>query len=512
MIRELSLSLPPEEGMSYTALKTAACRRLRIPDDETSSVRIVRRSIDARRRDVRINLSLRVFAGDNPPELYRKTEFPYVEGKKEAVVVGFGPAGIFAALTLLEHGIRPVVLERGKNVHERLKDTARLSRDGILDPESNYAFGEGGAGAFSDGKLYTRSSKRGDVGRILALLVQHGAEESILWDSHPHIGSDRLPYIIEAMRRTIEEHGGSVLFGKKVTGLMRKGDETEGVVCQDGSEYRGPVILAAGHSAKDVYSFLLSSGCSLEAKSTAIGVRLEHPQALIDSIQYHAAGKRNPFLPPAAYSFVTQAGGRGVYSFCMCPGGVIVPAASEDGLQVVNGMSPSSRGGKMANSGMIAELRKEELEESDPLAMLRFVENVERRCFNPGFAAPAQRMDDFVKGHVSSSLPVSTYPRPLVSAAMDDLLPPFIASALREGFQAFGRMTGGRFLTHDALMIAPETRTSSPVRILRDQNMRQGRGLYPAGEGAGYAGGIVSAAIDGTEAALRLGGDYGCLC
>ncbi len=496
--------------MSTESVLRAAGRRLRIPQDAISGMRIMRRSIDARRKDVRISLSVRIYSGEVPPPLFRRIAFPHLKpSSPSAVVVGFGPAGIFAALTLLENGIRPVVLERGKEVHERLKDTGRLSREGILDPESNYAFGEGGAGAFSDGKLYTRSSKRGDVPRILALLVQHGADESILWESHPHIGSDRLPYIIERMRRTIEEHGGSVLFGKKAVRLLRRGDETSGVECSDGSSYSGPVILAAGHSAKDVYSFLSASGYSLEAKSTAIGVRLEHPQALIDSIQYHCGGERNPFLPPSSYSFVTQAGGRGVYSFCMCPGGMIVPASSEEGLMVVNGMSPSSRGGYWANSGMIVEVRKEELPDPDPFAMLRYIENVERRCFFPGFAAPAQRMDDFIEGRVSSSLPDTSYPRPLESVLMDDFLPPSVSASLRDGFTAFGRMTGGRFITHDALLIAPETRTSSPVRILRDSGMKQGRGLYPAGEGAGYAGGIVSAAVDGTEAALRLGGDYG---
>ncbi len=443
------------------------------------------------------------------PDLYQKTVFQDVhKARQSAVVVGFGPAGIFSSLTLLENGIRPIVIERGKDVQARLRDTALLSRDGILNTESNYAFGEGGAGAFSDGKLYTRSNKRGDVNKVLSLLVQHGADEDILYESHPHIGSDRLPYIIKRMRETIIAHGGEVYFGKKAVKLIEKAGETAGVVCSDGSEYLGPVILATGHSAKDVYYFLRDSGFQLEAKSTAAGVRVEHRQSLVDSIQYHTDGKRDPHLPPATYSFVTQVRGRGVYSFCMCPGGVIVPAASEEGHQVVNGMSPHSRAGRFANSGIIVELRKEELDDNDPFSMMRFIEEIEQKCFNPGFAAPAQRLDDFLSGRVSSSFPETSYPRPLVSMSMDEVLPPLIASSLREGFEAFNRMTRSRFVSEEALLIAPETRTSSPVRILRNEKMQQGRGFYPAGEGAGYAGGIVSAAIDGTEAALRLGGEY----
>ena len=315
--------------------------------------------------------------------------------------------------------------------------------------------------------------------------------------------------LAERIRETIISHGGEVHFGKRVIRMLGDGEETTGVECFDGSIYKGPVILATGHSAKDIYYSLSENGYALEAKSTAAGVRVEHKQSLIDSIQYHSDSGRGAYLPPASYSFVTQVGGRGVYSFCMCPGGVIVPAASEENHQVVNGMSPHSRGGKWANSGIIVELRKEELEDQDPFAMLRFIESIERSTYNPGFAAPAQRLDDFIKDKASSSFPETSYPRPLVAVRMEEVMPSMIVSSLREGFIAFDRMTRGRFIQHDALLIAPETRTSSPVRILRDSSMRQGLGLYPAGEGAGYAGGIVSAAIDGTEAALRLGGDYG---
>ncbi len=510
MVREIALTLSPEEAAGEASVRLAAARKLKLSPSSISSLRIVRKSIDARRRDIRISLVVRVYSGEAPEPLFVPVAFPDAfHAPRSAIVVGFGPAGIFASLTLLENGIRPIVLERGKDVHSRLLDTARLSRFGILDPESNYAFGEGGAGAFSDGKLYTRSLKRGDAGKVLRLLVQFGADESILWESHPHIGSDRLPYIIEGMRNAIIEHGGEVHFGKKVTRLLGSAEETIGVECADGSSYSGPVILATGHSAKDIYLLLHSSGYILESKSTAVGVRVEHPQSLIDSMQYHAEGRRSPYLPPAAYSFVAQVSGRGVYSFCMCPGGVIVPASSENGLLAVNGMSPSSRGGRWANSGIITELRKEELEDGDPFAMLRRIEEIERRAFHPGFSAPAQRLVDFLDDRISSTLPRSSYPRPLASSRLDDVFPEIVASSLREGFRAFGRMSRGRFISDEALLIAPETRTSSPVRILRDGMMRQGRGLYPAGEGAGYAGGIVSAAIDGTEAALRLGGDYG---
>ena len=422
-------------------MRLAAARKLKLSPSSISSLRIVRKSIDARRRDIRISLVVRVYSGEAPEPLFVPVAFPDAfHAPRSAIVVGFGPAGIFASLTLLENGIRPIVLERGKDVHSRLRDTARLSRDGILDPESNYAFGEGGAGAFSDGKLYTRSLKRGDAGKVLRLLVQFGADESILWESHPHIGSDRLPYIIEGMRNAIIEAGGEVRFSSRVTGLLKKGDETVGVRLSTGEEVMGPVILATGHSAKDVYSFLSGSGYALEAKDTAVGVRLEHQQALIDSMQYHT-DRRGPFLPPASYSFVTQAGGRGVYSFCMCPGGSIVPASTEPDALVVNGMSPASRGGAFANSGIVVELRCSDLDSSDPFSMLRYIEGIERKAWNPGFAAPAQRMTDFIDDRLSSSLPRTTYHPGVVSRRLDDVLPPLIASSLREGLRAFGRMS-----------------------------------------------------------------------
>ena len=505
MIRDIDITLSPEEAADPLSIERRALRKAGAR--ECSGHTILRRSIDARHQGVSIRLRVRLYIGERKVPSFIPVRLLPVSGRERAIVVGAGPAGLFAALTLIENGIAPILLERGKDVHSRLRDTARLSRDGVLDEESNYAFGEGGAGAFSDGKLYTRSSKRGDVGRILRLFVQFGAAEEILYDAHPHIGSDRLPLIIERMRNAIIEAGGEVRFSSRVTGLLRKGDETAGVRLSSGEEIAGPVILATGHSAKDVYSFLSASGYALEAKDIAVGVRLEHRQSLIDSMQYHSE-KRNPFLPPASYSFVTQAYGRGVYSFCMCPGGSIVPASTESDALVVNGMSPASRGGAFANSGIVVELRRSDLDSSDPFSMLRYIEEIERKAWNPGFVAPAQRMIDFIGDRLSSSLPRTTYHPGVVSRRMDDILPPVIASSLREGLRTFGEMSRSRFLAEDALIIAPETRTSSPVRILRDCGMRQGRGLYPAGEGAGYAGGIVSAAIDGSEAALRLKGDY----
>ncbi len=505
MSREVDITIRPEEAADNLMIKRSAMKKAGLK--EISGMTILRKSLDARRSNVMYSLKVRLYTGDETIPSFKKIELlPGLKGK--AIVVGSGPAGLFAALTLLENGVAPIVLERGKDVHSRLRDTALLSQKGILNPESNFAFGEGGAGTFSDGKLYTRSSKRGDVGRILRLFVQFGADESILYEAHPHIGSDKLLRIVESMRNEIISHGGEVRFSSRVTGLVKSGSATIGVRLSTGEEIIAPVILATGHSAKDVYYFLSDSGYILEAKSTAVGVRLEHKQALIDSMQYHTEGKRSPFLPPATYSFVTQVNGRGVYSFCMCPGGSVVPASSEEGHLVVNGMSPHSRAGVFANSGIVVELRKEEVANDDPFSMLRYIEDIERRCFSDRFVAPAQRLTDFIDNKISSDLPRTTYHPGLRSVRIDDVLPPVISSSLREGLKAFGRMSRSKFITHDAVLIAPETRTSSPIRIIRDEGMKQGRGLYPAGEGAGYAGGIVSAAIDGTEAALRLIGDY----
>ncbi|MGN0907126.1 MAG: NAD(P)/FAD-dependent oxidoreductase [Bullifex sp.] len=505
MKKDVDMVLTPREAAVEEELKAAAAKRAGVRVKDITGIRFIRKSIDARRKDVKINARIRVVTGGDADEPFEKTVFSDA-CTKDCIVVGAGPAGLFAALTLLEHGWRPIVLERGKDVHARKRDTAGLCREGVLDPESNYAFGEGGAGAFSDGKLYTRSDKRGDVSKVLSLLCQHGASGSILYEAHPHIGSEKLPGVIENMRKTIVTYGGEVRFETRVTGLIRKNDRVLGVT-STGGEFMGPVILATGHSANDVYHFLQDGGYDIEAKDVAVGVRLEHPQKLIDTIQYHNPKGRGEYLPPASYSFVTQVNGRGVYSFCMCPGGIIVPAATESGHQVVNGMSPSNRGGEWANSAMVVQLKCTDIDCPGPLSMLEYIRSIEQKCFYEGFCAPAQRMKDFTERRISKDLPGSSYIPGLVSVSMDDVLPSLVAEGLRGGFQAFSSMTRGAFLTNDAVMIAPETRTSSPVRICRKADFSQIRGLYPCGEGAGYAGGIVSAALDGIACAKALMGE-----
>lgn len=503
MIKELDVVLTPMEAGVAENLKSVVARKLSLKSEDINGVRFIKKSIDARRMDVKIQGRVRVFIGEEEKVIYDIT--PFKEACKDSViVVGSGPAGLFASLTLLEHGYRPIVLERGKDVHKRRVDTATLSRDGVLDTESNYAFGEGGAGAFSDGKLYTRSVKRGDVNKVLSLFCQHGASQDILSDAHPHIGTDKLPRVIENIRNTIIKYGGEVHFGTKVTSLIRKEDSVVGVRCQDGREFCGPVILATGHSARDVYRFLHEEGYSLEAKDVAIGVRLEHPQSLIDEMQYHSLNGRGLYLPAASYRFVTQVRERGVYSFCMCPGGFVVPASTEEEALVVNGMSPSNRGGRWANSGMVVQLKREDIPYQDTLGMMRYLEEIERSCFMKGYKAPCQRMGDFIQNKESTSLPKVSYAPGVVSRKIDEVLPEIITSRLRDGFNDFGRMTRGRFITNDAVLMAPETRTSSPVRILRGEDFTQLDGLYPVGEGAGYAGGIVSAALDGIAAANIL--------
>ena len=442
-----------------------------------------------------------------------------MEGRPQVIVVGAGPGGLFAALRLIELGLRPVVVERGKDVRERKKDLAQISRTQAVDPESNYSFGEGGAGAYSDGKLYTRSKKRGNVDKILHVFCQHGASTSILADAHPHIGTDKLPRVIENMRHTILQCGGEVHFRTRMDALLIEGDEVKGIETSTGQTFLGPVILATGHSARDVYRRLAADGVEMEAKGIAVGVRLEHPATLIDRIQYHNREGRGKYLPAAEYSFVTQVEGRGVYSFCMCPGGFIVPAASGPEQIVVNGMSPSNRGSRWSNSGMVVEIRPEDLpqlrmengewkmnDEHAPLRMLSFQEHLERLCWQQGNrrqTAPAQRMADFVNRRLSADLPESSYAPGLIASPLHFWLPPFIADRLAQGFRQFGRQARG-FLTNEAVMIAVETRTSAPVRIVRDRDTLQHvrlRGLFPCGEGAGYAGGIVSAGVDGERCA-----------
>lgn len=513
MRQQIQLRVTPEVAYEPLRLLAQVSTELNIDANRISCVLPRRRSIDARQRQVMVNLDV-IVCIDEPPmrpeELAVSADFrPLPADAPRAVVVGAGPAGLFAALQLILEGVRPIVLERGKDVDSRRVDMAAISREGIVNPESNYCFGEGGAGAYSDGKLYTRSKKRGPVDAVLGILVKHGANPEILVDAHPHIGSDKLPKVIKAMRETILACGGEVRFSTRVTDLIISGGKVEGVRCADGSEVNGPVILATGHSARDVYRFLHASGVELQPKGLAVGVRLEHPQELIDRLQYHSPKGRGKYLPAAEYSMLTRVDGRAVYSFCMCPGGYIIPAASEPGLLVVNGMSPASRGTQWANSGMVVELLPDDVEGSSPLKMMDYQESIERRFFaagNGSQAAPAQRMTDFIAGRPSKELASSAYTAGVFPARVDLLLPEGISRRLQKGFEDFNRKQRG-FATDKATVIGCETRTSSPVRIPRDPETLchvSLPGLYPAGEGAGYAGGIVSAAIDGIRAAQAL--------
>lgn len=516
MLQKLQLRLKPEEAADDTRLRIAASTALNIDVNRIKRVDILRRSIDARQRRVMVNLSiqLHIDSVDETFSRYTPVQYPDVKDKPQVIIVGAGPAGLFAALELIELGMKPIVLERGKDVDSRRRDMAVLCREGIVDPDSNYCFGEGGAGAFSDGKLYTRSTKRGPVDKVLQIFHAHGASDNILIDAHPHIGTDRLPVIIKAIRETIKAHGGEVHFGQRVTELIfnKYKNAVTGVRTLDGSEYQGPVILATGHSARDVYRMLHDENVPMEPKGIAVGVRLEHPQRLIDSIQYHSPAGRGKYLPAAEYSMLTRVDDRAVYSFCMCPGGVIIPAASEPGQLVVNGMSPSNRGTRWANSGMVVEVLPDDVPEYDRygvLKMMYFQQDIEQKFFEAAGhtqQAPAQRMTDFIASRPSATLPDSSYAPGLIPGRIDQLLPRFIAARLQKGLAEFGRKARG-FLTSDATLIGDETRTSAPVRIPRDKDSRSHitiAGLYPVGEGAGYAGGIVSAAIDGINTARAI--------
>ena len=559
MIKELQLRILPQIAGDSNRLRDYLSDEYAIRKPSIKGVRILKRSIDARQRQVFVNLKVRIYINEEPTDdEYISIDYKPVSGKRQAVVVGAGPAGLFAALRLIEHDIKPIVIERGKNVRDRKKDIANISREGYVDPESNYSFGEGGAGAYSDGKLYTRSKKRGSVDRILNIFCQHGASTAILADAHPHIGTDRLPRVIENMRNQIIRCGGEVHFQTKMLSLITKsstgenalphregwGGSVRGIVAKDLTtgeerEILGPVILATGHSARDVYRYLNAANILIEPKSLAVGVRLEHPSHLIDQIQYHSREGRGKYLPAAEYSFVTQVEGRGVYSFCMCPGGFVVPAASGPEQLVVNGMSPSSRGGKWSNSGMVVEVTPESVlntkhltqntksihtlgtslphregQGGSPLIMLEYQEELERLCYNnkgEKLAAPSQRMADFVNNRISADLPASSYSPGVISSPLHFWMPKDIRTRLQQGFKDFGKKSHG-FLTNEAILIAMETRTSAPVRIVRDNETLQHvevSGLYPAGEGAGYAGGIVSAAIDGERCADALAELFG---
>lgn len=513
MITEYQLRLLPQQAANEATIKDFVSRDKGLDVRTITHVRVLRRSIDARQRTIFVNLKVRVYINEQPEDdEYERTDYRDVSSAPSVVVVGAGPGGLFAALRLIEIGLRPIVLERGKDVHERKKDIAAITKTQKVDSESNYCFGEGGAGAYSDGKLYTRSKKRGNTRKILNVFCQHGASTAILADAHPHIGTDKLPRVIENMRNTVIGCGGEVHFQTKMISLLVDGDSVIGVNAVDLTsgeerEFRGPVILATGHSARDVYRYLDENKVEMEAKALAVGVRLEHPAALIDSIQYHSKNGRGRWLPAAEYSFVTQVDGRGVYSFCMCPGGFVIPAATGPGQIVVNGMSPSNRGSQWSNSGMVVEVHPEDVgNPANTLCMMNFQEKMEHDCWQQGNmrqTAPAQRMVDFVRSRLSFDLPKSSYAPGLISSPLHFWLPSIVSKRLQQGFEVFGRTSRG-FLTNEAVLIAAETRTSSPVRILRDgvllQHVRLA-GLFPCGEGAGYAGGIVSAGVDGERCA-----------
>ena len=520
MVNEYQIRVVPEVAALEDRLKVWLADEYGFDVRTIYGVRILKRSVDARQRQIFVNLKVRVYVNELPQDdAYVKTDYPNVEGRPQVVVVGAGPGGLFAALRLIELGLRPIVLERGKNVHDRKLDLANITRTQKVDSESNYCFGEGGAGAYSDGKLYTRSKKRGNTDKILNVFCQHGASTAILADAHPHIGTDKLPKVIEAIRHTIINSGGEVHFQTKMTRLLidEKDAPTNcqvvGVVAEKNvngirieKEYLGPVILATGHSARDVYRYLAEAKVEMEPKGIAVGVRLEHPSQLIDQIQYHSKQGRGKYLPAAEYAMVTQVEGRGVYSFCMCPGGFVIPAATDKEQIVVNGMSPANRGTAWSNSGMVVEVRPEDIEGDDVLKVMRFQEQLERMCWQQGNrqqTAPAQRMTDFVNGRLSFDLPKSSYAPGLISSPLHFWLPKIISYRLQEGFKTFGRQAHG-FLTNEATLIAVETRTSSPIRIVRDHETLQHirvQGLFPCGEGAGYAGGIVSAGVDGERCA-----------
>ncbi|MDB5283048.1 MAG: FAD-binding protein [Bacteroidota bacterium] len=505
----LELKLTPEQAASEDEIKWQAADMARLPLEQIAHLRIVRKSLDARKTQIIVLLKVEIFQPDETFSAELRTFKPLtVSNSKTCHIIGFGPGGIYAALQLLELGIKPIIIERGKDVQERRRDLADINRKLIVNPDSNYCFGEGGAGTYSDGKLYTRSTKRGDIKKVLDVFIQHGANERIGYEAHPHIGTNKLPGIIENMRRTILEKGGEVHFNKRVSGFNIKDGTMKSLLCADGSEFDCQhVILATGHSSRDIFELLNKESILIEAKPFAVGVRIEHEQTLIDSIQYKRM-LRGEFLPPSSYSLVTQALGRGVFSFCMCPGGIIAPASTSPGETVVNGWSPSKRNGRFANSGIVVAVNPENwihLKEHGPLAALQLQKQIEQKAFSAtgSIKAPAQRMEDFIQDKLSSDLPDCSYVPGIIPAELSDILPSFISKSLKQGLIDFGNKMRG-YRTNEAVLVGVESRTSSPVRIPRDKETfrhPQISNLFPCGEGAGYAGGIVSAAMDGMACA-----------
>jgi len=514
MIQEINVSVFPEVAHNFSKWKEIASKETGISIDEITEVRLLKRSIDARRKPVRYQLKFAVVTGVEPPELQPVFLSKDISNSHEIGIIGAGPAGLFAALQAIQSGLKPIIFERGKDVKSRRRDLAKINKEQIVNPESNYCFGEGGAGTYSDGKLYTRSKKRGSVRQVLEWLVAFGAERDILIDAHPHIGTNRLPKIIEAIREEILKCGGEIHFNSKVTDLLIEESTIKGIVYQNEEEsktrYFSEVILATGHSARDIFYLLHNKGITIKSKPFAIGVRIEHSQELIDSIQYHGETD-NEFLPPASYALVEQVAGMGVYSFCMCPGGIIAPCATEQEEVVTNGWSPSKRNNPFANSGIVVQVSPEDLsgDSNDPFICLNFQKEVERKCWEVAGKTqqvPAQRMIDFVENRVSEDLPKTSYQPGMLSVNLNDILPDILASRLRKAFVAFGKKMNG-YYTNEAVIHAPESRTSSPVQIPRDKETLQHieiKGLYPCAEGAGYAGGIVSAAIDGMNCVEKI--------
>ena len=512
MINTLQIQVLPEVASTPDLLKTTIAKQLDIPNPEIKHIEILKRSIDARQKTTKINLKVAVYIKEE--FVQRVEDFPEyqdVNGKDEVIIIGAGPAGLFAALKLIENGKKPIVIERGKDVRSRRRDLVNLTKKHIVNEDSNYCFGEGGAGTFSDGKLYTRSKKRGDVNKVLDVLVRHGATPEIRVNSHPHIGTNKLPKIIQAIRDTIIEYGGQVLFDSRVINISIKNNAVKGVELQNGTKIEAnKIILATGHSARDIFELLHQKGIAIEAKAFAFGIRVEHTQELIDQIQYKCK-TRDAFLPPAPYSIVKQVGGRGVYSFCMCPGGIIAPCATSPGEVVTNGWSPSKRDYPTSNSGIVVELKVEDFakyEKYGPLAGVQFQKEIEQSAWKLAGETqrvPAQRLVDYANNILSTDIPKTSYIPGTTSAMINTIFPEFIAKNLQEGLRQIGKQMKGYF-TNEAVVHAPESRTSSPVRIPRDSvtlEHSQIKGLYPCGEGAGYAGGIISAAIDGEKCAEK---------